>query len=165
MGTFNTNKLLYGNPVLINKIAKEVSGNFTNEGYEVTELSLASGGREIHLTKGGVFKAVLGLKTSLNVSLIPEDDKIRFNAKVGIFGKEIVPALIAYFIAWPVIVPMIWGLVKQSQLDDQVLALVENIIFDDNKKHYNPQATIFCPKDGARIPADSKLCPYCGTPL
>jgi uncharacterized Zn-finger protein len=64
-----------------------------------------------------------------------------------------------------VLITQIWGLIQQSKLDDQALEIAEKIIFEDNQNSYNPHATIFCPVDGARIPADAKMCPYCGTPV
>lgn len=165
MSTFKTNKLLYGNPVLISKISKEITEHFANDGYEVSDLSLASGGREISITKGGLFMAVLGMKTALKIRLSPEDSKIRFDAGVGIFGLQAIPTALAFFVWWPVIITQIWGLNQQRKLDDKALELAEKIIYEDNQVHYNPQATIFCPRDGARIPADSKVCPYCGTAI
>lgn len=165
MSIFKTNKLLYGNPVIISKISKAVSEHFASDGYEVSEETLVSGGREISITKGGLFKAALGLKTALKIRLAPEDGKIRFDAGVGIFGMQAIPTAITLFVLWPVLITQIWGLVKQSQLDDQALAIAEQVIFEDNKSHYNPNATIFCPKDGREIPADAKVCPYCGTPV
>ena len=165
MSTFKTNKLLYGNPVLIGRISQEISKHFSNEEYEVSEQTLVSGGREISITKGGLFKAVLGMKTALKISLIPEDSKIRFNAGVGLFGLQAIPAAIALLVWWPVLITQIWGLIQQSKLDDQALEIAERIIFEDNQNNYDSNATIFCPVDGARIPADAKMCPYCGTPI
>ena len=163
MSTFKTNKLLYGNPVLINKISNEIAQHFSSEGYEVSNQSLVSGGREISITKGGLFKAVLGMKTALKISLVPEDNKIRFNAGVGIFGQQVIPTILTLFVAWPVLITQIWGIVQQSKLDDQALEIAENVIYNDNQANYTTHATIFCPNDGARIPADSRHCPYCGT--
>ncbi len=163
MNTFKTNKILYGNPALINKISTEIKQYFASEGYEVSNEDLVSGGREISVTKGGVFKAVLGMKTALKIRLVPEDGKIRFNAGIGIFGQQVIPTIITLFIAWPVVITQIWGLVQQSKLDDKALEIAENVINDDNQKNFSAHASIFCPTDGKRIPADSKFCPYCGT--
>lgn len=165
MSAFKTTKLLYGNPVLIGKISDAISDHFKSSDYEVSEQSLVSGGREVSITKGGLFRAVLGLKTALKISLTPEDGKIRFHAGVGIFGLQVIPAAIALFVCWPVILTEIWGLVQQSRLDDEALKVAEQVIYEDSRSHYSSQAAIFCPVDGARIPADSKVCPYCGTAI
>lgn len=163
MSAFKTTKLLYGNPVLIGGISKAIAAHFKSSGYEVTEQSLVSGGRELSITKGGLFKAVLGMKTALKISLTPEDDKIRFRAGVGIFGLQVIPAAIALFFWWPVMLTQIWGLIQQSKLDDQALEVAERVIYEDSQSRYTSYSTIFCPVDGARIPADSKVCPYCGS--
>ena len=165
MSTFKTTKLLYGNPVLIEMIASAIADHFKSSGYEVTEQILVSGGKEISITKGGLFKAVLGMKTALKISLTPEDGKIRFRAGVGIFGLQVIPAAISLFIYWPVLLTQIWGLIQQSKLDDQALNIAENVIDDVNKEYYSSYITIFCPIDGKKIPADSKFCPYCGATL
>ena len=165
MSAFKTTKLLYGNPVLIGRISTAIADHFKASGYEVTEQSLVSGGREVSITKGGLFKAVLGMKTALKISLTPEEGKTRFRAGVGIFGLQVIPAAIALFFYWPVLLTQIWGLIQQSKLDDEALEVAERIIYEDSQSHYTPQATIFCPVDGARIPADSKVCPYCGTAI
>ena len=39
MSIFKTNKLLYGNPVIISKISKAVSEHFASDGYEVLTLA------------------------------------------------------------------------------------------------------------------------------
>ena len=163
MSAFRTTKLLYGNPVLIGRISTAIADHFKSSGYEVTEQSLVSGGREVSITKGGLFKAVLGMKTALKISLTSEEGKIRFRAGVGIFGLQVIPAAIALFFWWPVLHTQIWGLIQQSKLDDQALEVAERVIYEESQIHYTSQAAIFCPVDGARIPADSKVCPYCGT--
>lgn len=165
MSTFKTTKLLYGNPVLIGKISSEIANYFKSEGYDVTELALASGGYEISITKGGLFKAVLGLKTALKISLVQEGDKIRFSAGVGLFGLQAIPAAIALFVWWPIMITQIWGLVQQSKLDDAALVIAEQVIYEASQYNYNQHSTIFCPVDGAIIPADAKVCPYCGSAI
>lgn len=64
MGTFNTKKILYGSSSLIPTIAQRIQEEFLNDGYEVVADSLSSGGYDISITKGGIFKAVLGMKSA-----------------------------------------------------------------------------------------------------
>ena len=71
MGTFNTQKMLYGASSLIPEIASRIQLDFQAEGYEVAVTSMSSGAYDISITKGGVFKAVIGMKTALKVNLQP----------------------------------------------------------------------------------------------
>lgn len=84
MGTFCTKKILYGSTALIPAIANSIREKFQNDGYEVAMDALSSGGYDISITKGNIFKAVLGMKTALKVTLLPQDNNIHFEAGVGI---------------------------------------------------------------------------------
>ena len=94
MGTFNTKAVLNADPRLIPDIADRICNEFVADGYEVKREDLISGGIDISLTKGGAFKAVLGMKTALKVKLQPEAGAINFDAGVGIFGQQVIPTLV-----------------------------------------------------------------------
>ena len=79
MATFNTKKVLYGSSSLIPAIANRIQEEFQNDGYEVNIDALSSGGYDISITKGGLFKAVLGMKTALKVTLLPHGGNINFD--------------------------------------------------------------------------------------
>lgn len=170
MGAFNTKKYLNGNPSLIPQIASRIENVFSAEGYNVQTQSLMSGGADISLAKGGVFKAVLGLKTALKITLKPEGEGINFEAGVGLFGMQIIPTAVMWFIAWPVLVTQIWGLVQQSKLDDRVLKVAEDVISENAMGKSAPAPTSFmsapekkfCTKCGAELPAEALFCPKCG---
>ena len=85
MAAFNTKKTLNGPSALIPEIASQVESYFKQEGYEVQKVALSSGGYDISITKGGLFKAVLGMKTALKVTLLPVGNGISFEAGVGIW--------------------------------------------------------------------------------
>ena len=162
MGTFKTSKMLYGNPTLIPIISSAIIEEFRKEGYDVTTQDLMSGGKDISITKGGMFKAIIGMKTALKISLKPYDNKIQFEAGVGIFGLQAIPSAIALFVAWPVMITQIWGLVQQSKLDDKALEIAERVIYNHSQSNYQSEHYKFCPKDGSRVPVDAEFCPYCG---
>ena len=122
---------------------------------------------QLSLSKGGVFKAVLGLKTSLNVVFSDEGGRIKANATVGIFGKQAIPTMITLFIVWPVLLTQIVGLVKQMNLDGHVMDLVDKAIFYLSAEHNLKAASengVFCPDCGVRI-SGGKFCPECGARL
>lgn len=165
MGVFKTSKLLHGNPSLISHISETIAEEFKNDGYEVTTTELTTGGKEVSITKGGMFKAIIGMKTALKIKLTPSDNRILFDAGVGIFGLQAIPAAIALFVTWPVVLTQIWGLVQQSKLDDKALDIAEREIYNDACSNYQHEQYVFCPHDGKRIPANSEYCPFCGTKI
>ncbi len=159
----------------LSPVLDEVEKEMTREGYSFTRNESASG-THFSITKGGIFKSVLGMKTALNVSLTPVSGGINAEAKVGIFGQQIIPTLISLFVAWPVLLTQITGLVQQAKLDDQVLSLIESQVRALEQQAYfegtnSPagsgpmQDFEFCTSCGAKIPAQAKFCSQCGTKL
>lgn len=168
MGTFNTHKIINAEPSLIPAMANKIIEHFKLQGYEVDSQVSDLGTYDISLTKGGMFKAVLGLKTALKVTLKPEADRISFDAGIGIFGQQLVPALIMYFVAWPVLLTQLWGMVKQSNLDDTALLLAESVIPTEPTRLGADNTTdisSFCPYCGGKHDAGMRFCPYCGAKL
>lgn len=132
MGTFNTQKILAADPAMIPEIASKIESYFKAEGYDVKNLALANGAAEVSITKGNIFRVVLGLKTALKVSLTPQGNCLVFDASVGIWGLQAIPTIISMLFFWPVLITQIWGVVQQSKLDDKALEIAENVI--DGKK-------------------------------
>ena len=164
MGTFNTRKLLYGDPSLIPGIASRIESSFTVEGFTVQNQSLISGASELSITKGGLFRTVLGLKTALKITLRPHGEGIAFEAGVGIFGQQVIPMAISMLFFWPLVLAQIWALIQQSKLDDKALGIAEDYI---KEKGSPGQKTVqehkFCTNCGREIPQDAAFCPVCGT--
>ena len=168
MGTFNTHKIINAEPSLIPAMANRITDHFKSQGYEVDVQVSDLGTYDISLTKGGVFKAVLGLKTALKVTLKSELDKVSFDAGIGIFGQQLIPALIMYFVAWPVLLTQIWGMVQQSNLDDTALMLAESVIPSNSTvgKTVEPiSISSFCPNCGGKHDVNMRFCPFCGFKL
>ena len=165
MGTFNTHKIINAEPSLIPAMANKITDYFKSQGYEVDVQVSDLGTYDISLTKGGMFKAVLGLKTALKVTLKPEADRVSFDAGIGIFGQQLIPALIMYFVAWPVLLTQIWGMVQQSNLDDTALMLAESVIPSNSALGRTVESTSissFCPNCGYKHDAGMRFCPSCG---
>lgn len=182
MGTFNTKTNLACKPELIPAMAERICQTFTAEGYEVKREDLYSGGTDISITKGGLFKAVLGMKTALKVTLVPQGNSVNFDAGVGIFGQQVIPTLVMLFITWPVLLTQIWGLVEQAKLDDKALAAAQAVIAENDGAATAPTtayayagtstgtssatgAARFCTNCGTSVPANARFCPNCGNPL
>ena len=170
MASFNTKTTLYGSPSLIPDIANRIQAQFQCEGYEVSMDLLSSGGYDISITKGGIFKAVMGMKTALKVTLLPQGGNIYFEAGIGIWGQQAIPTVISMLFFWPVLITQIWGMVQQSKLDDKVLEIAKDVI---NASRYvsstvttsNVGGSKFCTNCGTKNTESSKFCCGCGKPL
>lgn len=171
MATFSTKKILYGSTSLIPTIANRIQEEFQNDGYEVAMDALSSGGYDISITKGGVFKAVLGMKTALKVTLLPQGSNINFEAGVGIWGQQAIPTVISMLFFWPVLITQIWGMVEQSKLDDKALEIAQDVIMMSGNamasmSEAQPVANHkFCTSCGTKNIASANFCCGCGKPL
>lgn len=165
MGAFKTKTTLFGNPNLIPNIANRICEEFAADGYETKRDNLVSGGIEIFLSKGGVFKEVLGMRTALLVTLIPNDNSISFEAGIGIFGQQFVPTIISMLFAWPVLLTQMWGLVKQSKLDEKALSIANSIISEmgtTTQQNNNLTNIKFCTNCGSQLSPNARFCSNCG---
>ncbi|MDY5998960.1 MAG: zinc ribbon domain-containing protein [Candidatus Limisoma sp.] len=175
MGTFNTKKTIYASPRLIPEMGERIATEFRNEGYEVELCQLMSDGCDISITKGGTFKAIMGMRSALKVNLMPQGDHIIFDASVGIFGQQAIPTIISMFVWWPVLITQIWGMVNQAKLDDKALAIAEQVAAAHNAaaRYQAPyaapqqpqpaQGARFCTNCGTPLLPQAKFCPECGT--
>ena len=168
MGTFSTKKILYGSTSLIPTIANRIQEEFQRDGYEVAMDALSSGGYDISITKGGLFKAVLGMKTALKVTLLPQGSSIHFEAGVGIWGQQAIPTVISMLFFWPVLLTQIWGMVEQSKLDDKALEIAKDVIYMNSNSgatSAGPSGSKFCTNCGTQNPTSANFCSGCGRPL
>lgn len=129
MGAFTTKKTLYGNPSQIPAIAEQIRQAFAADGYEVRIENPATG-QEVYITKGGFVKAAVGLRSALKVTMKPtRDGNIDFEAGVSIFKQQLVPTIITMCVFSPVVIAQIWGMIKQSKLDEKAVAIAERTIY------------------------------------
>lgn len=168
MATFSTKKVLYGSTSLIPAIANRIQEEFQNDGYEVAMDALSSGGYDISITKGGVFKAVLGMKTALKVTLLPQGNNINMEAGVGIWGQQAIPTIISMLFFWPVLITQVWGLIEQSKLDDKAVEIAENVVYANNNNDAyinNSVGYKFCTNCGTKNTETANFCCGCGNKL
>mgnify|MGYP006917393672 CR=1 FL=1 len=131
MGAFTTKKILYGNVSKITHVAEQIRQSFAAEGYEV-RIENPSKGDEIYITKGGLFKAALGLRSALKITMRPtKDGNINFEAGVSIFKQQLVPTVITMCFFSPVVLAQIWGIIKQSKLDEKAVAIAERAVYQN----------------------------------
>ena len=129
MGAFTTKKTLYGSPSQIPAIAEQIRQAFAADGYEV-RIDNPANGQEIYITKGGFVKAALGLRSALKVTMKPtRDGNINFEAGVSIFKQQFVPTVITMCFFSPVVIAQIWGMIKQSKLDEKAVLVAERALY------------------------------------
>ncbi len=168
MGTFNTKKILYASPAVIPAIADAICRDFQVDGFDVKMDSTLAGGVDVSISKGGTFKAVLGMRSALKITLTPQNGNISFEAGVGLFGQQIVPTIISMLFYWPVLVTQIWGLIRQANLDDKALGIAERVIEEQSAAKPDMSSEAhgkFCTECGARLSETSKFCSECGAKL
>jgi hypothetical protein len=125
MGTFNSTKTFPYSVEDIAPVAQDVMRHFEEQDYEVTETNLPMGGAQVSIRKGGTFKAIIGMKTALNIKIEPVANGTTVDAGVGIFGQQAVPTAITLLIFWPVIIAQVWNMAQESNLDDEALDVAE----------------------------------------
>ena len=90
MAIYSKHLILNGHLSAIDSIATAIKEEFTAEGYDVMVEDLVSGGSDISITKGGVFKAVLGMKSAMKYTKrLLTNSKNRFEDAVeGLLSEE-----------------------------------------------------------------------------
>lgn len=134
MGPFKSKKVIYGSPSRIPYIAEEIRKSFTADRYEVRIVD-PSLGNEIYITKGGMFKVALGLRSAMKVTMIPSrrDGYIDFEASISIVKQLLMPTLITECMLSPVVIAQIWSTIRQYKLDEKALEVAENVVYRNNK--------------------------------
>ena len=129
MGAFSVRNKLYGDSQNIPFIAEQISKEFVADGYEVRIAEPATG-QEIYITKGGLFKAVLGLRSALKITMKPSrDGNINFYAGVSVVKQQLIPTIITMTLFSPVVIAQICGMIKQSKLDEKALEIAKCVLY------------------------------------
>jgi hypothetical protein len=121
MGTFNSSTTVPYHVEDLSPVAQDVMRHFEQQDYEVTE----TGGVQGSVRRGGVFKAIIGLKTALNVRIEPVANGTKVEAGVGIFGQQAIPTAITLLVFWPVIIAQVWNMAQEAKLDEEALRVAE----------------------------------------
>jgi hypothetical protein len=106
-------------------VAQDVMRHFEDQDYEVTETHLPSGGVQVSIRRGGTFKAIIGMKTALNIRIEPVEGGTQVDAGVGIFGQQAIPTIITALVFWPVIISQVWNMAQEAKLDEEALGVAE----------------------------------------
>jgi Protein of unknown function (DUF2442) len=125
MGSFKSSKTV---PYVVEDfaaVAEDVMHYFESQGYEVTETHIPTGGVQVSIRRGGTFKAIIGMKTALNIRLEPVDGGTQVAAGVGIFGQQAIPTMITALVFWPVIISQVWNMAQEAKLDEEAIGVAE----------------------------------------
>jgi hypothetical protein len=125
MGTFNSSKTFPYFVEDVAPVAQDVMNHFEQQDYEVTETNIPTGGVQVSIRRGGTFKAIIGLKSALNIRIEPVANGTTVDAGVGIFGQQAIPTAITLLVFWPVIIAQVWNMAQESNLDDEALRVAE----------------------------------------
>jgi len=125
MGTFNSTKTFPYFVEDVAPVAQDVMHHFEEQDFEVTETNLPMGGSQVSIRRGGTFKAIIGMKTALNIKIEPVANGTTVDAGVGIFGQQAIPTAITLLVFWPVLVAQVWNMAQESNLDDEALRVAE----------------------------------------
>jgi hypothetical protein len=110
-------------------VAQELAGHFKQRNYQIECAEVAEGLWEVGITRGGIFKTVVGLKSALKIQIEGRPKGTMVRAGAGIFGKQAAPTVIAVFAAWPIALPVVlaqvWGIVREAGLDNEAIRVVE----------------------------------------
>jgi hypothetical protein len=134
MGTFNSSKTV---PYFVEDfapVAQEVMRHFESQDYEVTETLIPTGGVQVSIRRGGTFKAIIGMKTALNIKIEPVANGTKVDAGVGIFGQQAIPTAITLLVFWPVIIAQVWNMAQEANLDEEALRVAEESVKTHSSK-------------------------------
>ena len=165
MDIFKTTKVV---PIVIralSPVAEDVSKHFQELGFDTKAEDVPGRGYLVSLTKGGIFKAVVGMKTALNINMKTTSLGTHVEAGVGIFGLQTIPTAVTWFIFWPVMIPQIWTLVQQANLDDEAVSVVERCLAAHATQNTGVSTKRFCHGCGESLTGASNYCPHCGVQL
>jgi hypothetical protein len=125
VGTINSSKTV---PYVVDDltpVAQELMRYFESQEFETTETLLPTGGVQVSIRRGGTFKAIIGMKTALNIKIEPVANGTTVEAGVGIFGQQAIPTAITLLVFWPVLVAQVWNMAQEAKLDEEALRVTE----------------------------------------
>jgi hypothetical protein len=163
MALFTSSRYFSVTPPDLERVARDVMDHFRRQGFEVACEPIASRGWKVSISRGDAFKAVLGMKTALNVEIEPYMAGVMARAHVGLFELQAIPTALSVFVFPPVALAQIWGMVQQFKLDDEALDCVERSLLA--RAGGSTLGASQCPRCGAAIQTPGKFCAQCGNKI
>lgn len=160
MSTFSTTKSYKATASFIAYAIERVRESFAAEGFEVNQKAVSYNKTVLEITKGNLVKKVVGLKQGLEVSFESSGGNVDVEAKVTVLKDQLIATTLSLFVTWPIVIPQIIGLIKQSGLDDKAIGVV-----DTAYANYSNDQPTYCTHCGGRIIGNPTTCPHCGARL
>ena len=140
-------------------VAEAVTKHFADLDYEVSGEQTGPQRWEIGIHKGGTFRAVVGMKVALRIRIETIGSTTRVEAGIGLLESQGIYAAVSMLAFWPVLVTQTWGLLKQSKLDEEAIAVAEETLLSITA------TALFCHECGATLAGGAKFCSQCGVLL
>lgn len=146
------------------EVVEDFRTHFEQRGFTTVAEETAAGAF-FSITNTNWFKSISGMKTGLNITVQMVEGGVDVSMEVGIFGKKVIPMVIAGLIFWPLLIPQVISLVKQNKLDTEAYNVIEESIRKHEPKdgeQSDEMENAFCPFCGAKLKPGTKFCPECG---
>src|ERR671910_308365 len=98
MGTFNSTKTFPYSVEDVAPVAQDVMDHFRGQDFEVTETNIPTGGVQVSIRKGGTFKAIIGMKTALNIKIEPVANGTTVDAGAGSLRPRTIPTALTVLV-------------------------------------------------------------------
>jgi hypothetical protein len=141
-------------------VAQAVARNFEERDFEVQVTALSPQCWEIGIHKGGAFQAIIGMKTALRIRIQSVEGGTQIEAGIGLLESQGISTAVSMLAFWPVLVTQTWGLVRQSKLDEEAIAVAEAALLAQQASKSR-----YCHECGAAITAAAAFCHDCGARL
>ena len=148
MSIFKASKVVPAAVADLSTVAQALAEHFSALDYEVTSEQADPQCWEIGIHKGGTFQAIIGMKTALRIRIQSVEGGTQIEAGIG-------------FLESPVLVTQTWGLVRQSKLDEEAIAVAEAALL----AQAHAGAARYCHECGAAITRAAAFCHACGARL
>jgi len=158
---FNAVKMIYAKVTDLAPIAQAVMKHFAYLDYEVTSEQARPQCWEIGIHKGGTFQAIIGMKTALRIRIQSVEGGTQIEAGIGLLESQGISTAVSMLAFWPVLVTQTWGLVRQSKLDEEAIAVAEAALI----AQAHADKSRYCHECGAVLAGASAFCHACGARL
>lgn len=162
MSTFTTQKNYETTASFIPYAIAHIREVFSSEheGFDVNQKMASYNKAVLEVTKGNLVKKIVGLKQGLEIVLESDNEQVTVRVKGTVLKDQLIPTLLTLFVTWPVLIPQIVGLIKQSGLDEKAIGVI-----DTAYAYYKCLHPTYCTHCGGEITGNPEVCPHCGTRL
>lgn len=165
MGVFSSTRTIPVTVPDLTPVVKELIDHFNIAGYETVCDHLITGAWTVSITKGGLFKTVLGTKTALKIDIEPGINQTNVHAGIGIFGMHALPAVIVGYYFWPLLLTRLAGTVQQSHLDEEAINCVQTSLELHAATPPPAPQRSFCVQCGWANAVGAAICSKCSSKL